>query len=228
MVQFNSVSMVYPGGNKALDDIDFRIRKGEFVFIVGASGSGKSTIIKLVLKEISPAKGMVRVMGNDLASVNSKGIPYIRRQIGTVFQDFRLLKDRSVYENIAFAMRVVEASTRDIKIRVPELLSMVGLSNKENCLPQELSGGEQQRVALARALANRPSMILADEPTGNLDPANSMEIMKLLERVNQQGTTVLVVTHDNEIVNQMRKRVITLNRGILISDNEESGYSNEF
>lgn len=228
MIRLRDVSMVYPGGNRALDNINFEIRKGEFVFVVGSSGSGKSTLIKLLLKELEPTEGTVTVMNNDLATVNAKGIPYIRRQIGTVFQDFRLLKDRTVYENIAFAMRVVEAPTKDIKIRVPELLSMVGLANKEKCYPNELSGGEQQRVALARALANRPAMILADEPTGNLDPVNSNEIMKLLERVNERGTTVLVVTHNREIVNAMHRRVITLQRGILMSDETEGGYRDEF
>ena len=228
LIRLRDVSMVYPGGNRALDNINFEIRKGEFVFVVGSSGSGKSTLIKLLLKELEPTEGTVTVMNNDLATVNAKGIPYIRRQIGTVFQDFRLLKDRTVYENIAFAMRVVEAPTKDIKIRVPELLSMVGLANKEKCYPDELSGGEQQRVALARALANRPAMILADEPTGNLDPVNSNEIMKLLERVNERGTTVLVVTHNREIVNAMHRRVITLQRGILMSDETEGGYRDEF
>lgn len=228
MIKLNRVSMVYPGGNRALDDIDFRIKKGEFVFIVGSSGSGKTTLMKLLLKELNPTSGRVVVMNNDLSTVTHKGIPFIRRQIGTVFQDFRLLKNRTVYDNIAFAMRVVEASAKDIKLRVPELLSMVGLANKGNCYPDELSGGEQQRVALARALANRPAMILADEPTGNLDPNNSNEIMKLLEQINARGTTVLVVTHNREIVNQMHRRVITLNRGIMMSDEMEGGYRDEF
>lgn len=228
MVKCNHLTMVYPNGNKAIDDISFQIRRGEFVFIVGTSGSGKSTLIKLMLKELKATSGTIHVMNNDLSSVNAKGIPFIRRQIGPVFQDFRLLKDRTVYDNIAFAMQVVEASAKDIKIRVPELLSMVGLANKANCLPDELSGGEQQRVALARALANRPAMILADEPTGNLDPVNSMEIMKLLDEINQRGTTVVVVTHDRDIVNKMKKRVLTLQHGILMGDEQEGGYSNEF
>jgi cell division transport system ATP-binding protein len=228
MIKLKNVSMVYPGGNRALDNINFEIKKGEFVFVVGSSGSGKSTLIKLLLKELSPTEGTVTVLNNDLSKVTHKGIPFIRRQIGTVFQDFRLLQERTVYENIAFAMQVVEAPSKDIKIRVPELLSMVGIANKEQCYPRELSGGEQQRAALARALANRPAVILADEPTGNLDPANSNEIMKLLERINERGTTVLVVTHNREIVNTMRRRVITLKRGILLSDEMEGGYHDEF
>lgn len=226
MITLNQVSLVYPGGTRALDNISFQVNRGEFVFVVGSSGSGKTTLMKLLLKELTPTEGQVIVMNNDLATVNHKGIPYIRRQIGTVFQDFRLLPDRTVYENIAFAMRVVEAPTKDIKIRVPELLSMVGLANKERAYPRELSGGEQQRVALARALANRPAMILADEPTGNLDPVNSNEIMKLLERINERGTTVMVVTHNRDIVNQMQRRVITLKHGVLISD-EKGGYQYE-
>ncbi len=228
MVDFNHVTMVYPGGNKAIDDLNLKINNGEFVFVVGASGSGKSTLIKLILKELSPTEGRVTVMGNDLSTVKSKGLPLIRRQMGVVFQDFRLLKDRTVYENVAFAMQVVETPKRDIKIRVNELLSMVGLANKEKAYPDELSGGEQQRVALARALANRPKLLLADEPTGNLDVDNANEIMKLLERANARGTTVVVVTHNMDVVNSMRKRVITLSHGILIKDQPEGYISNEF
>jgi cell division transport system ATP-binding protein len=228
MVDFNHVTMVYPGGNKAIDDLNLKINNGEFVFVVGASGSGKSTLLKLILKELSPTEGRVTVMGNDLSTVKSKGLPLIRRQMGVVFQDFRLLKDRTVYENVAFAMQVVETPKRDIKIRVNELLSMVGLANKEKAYPDELSGGEQQRVALARALANRPKLLLADEPTGNLDVDNANEIMKLLERANARGTTVVVVTHNMDVVNSMRKRVITLSHGILIKDQPEGYISNEF
>ncbi len=228
MVDFNHVTMVYPGGNKAIDDLNLKINNGEFVFVVGASGSGKSTLLKLILKELSPSEGRVTVMGNDLSTVKSKGLPLIRRQMGVVFQDFRLLKDRTVYENVAFAMQVVETPKRDIKIRVNELLSMVGLANKEKAYPDELSGGEQQRVALARALANRPKLLLADEPTGNLDVDNANEIMKLLERANARGTTVVVVTHNMDVVNSMRKRVITLSHGILIKDQPEGYISNEF
>ncbi len=228
MVDFNHVTMVYPGGNKAIDDLNLKINNGEFVFVVGASGSGKSTLLKLILKELSPSEGRVTVMGNDLSTVKSKGLPLIRRQMGVVFQDFRLLKDRTIYENVAFAMQVVETPKRDIKIRVNELLSMVGLANKEKAYPDELSGGEQQRVALARALANRPKLLLADEPTGNLDVDNANEIMKLLERANARGTTVVVVTHNMDVVNSMRKRVITLSHGILVKDQPEGYISNEF
>lgn len=228
MLKLNNVAMVYPTGNRALDNINFHIKRGEFVFVVGSSGSGKSTLIKLLLKELSPTEGTVTVMNHDLSTVARKGMPYIRRQIGTVFQDFRLLKNRTVYENVEFAMQVVEAPAKKIKQRVPELLAMVGLGNKANSYPKELSGGEQQRVALARALANEPSLLLADEPTGNLDPANSNEIMNLLERINERGTTVVVVTHNREIVNAMHKRVITLQHGILMKDEAEGGYIDEF
>jgi cell division transport system ATP-binding protein len=219
--------MVYPGGNKAIDDLNLKINNGEFVFVVGASGSGKSTLLKLILKELSPTEGRVTVMGNDLSTVKSKGLPLIRRQMGVVFQDFRLLKDRTVYENVAFAMQVVETPKRDIKIRVNELLSMVGLANKEKAYPDELSGGEQQRVALARALVNKPEIILADEPTGNLDPKNSWDIMNLLDEINAKGTTVVVVTHNKEIVNVMKKRVITLKKGVVVSDVQKGGYVDE-
>ena len=196
--------------------------------MVGASGSGKSTLVKLILKELSPTDGTVTVMGNDLSSVKTKGLPLIRRQMGVVFQDFRLLKDRTVYENVAFAMQVVETPKKEIKLRVNELLSMVGLANKDRSYPDELSGGEQQRVALARALANRPKLLLADEPTGNLDADNANEIMRLLERANARGTTVLVVTHNMDVVNSMRKRVITLSHGILIKDQPEGAVYDEF
>ena len=228
MVNFNHVTMVYPGGNKAIDDVSLNINNGEFVFVVGASGSGKSTLVKLILKELSPTDGTVTVMGNDLSSVKTKGLPLIRRQMGVVFQDFRLLKDRTVYENVAFAMQVVETPKKEIKLRVNELLSMVGLANKDRSYPDELSGGEQQRVALARALANRPKLLLADEPTGNLDADNANEIMRLLERANARGTTVLVVTHNMDVVNSMRKRVITLSHGILIKDQPEGAVYDEF
>lgn len=228
MIKLTDVSMVYPTGNRALDNVNLHIKRGEFVFVVGSSGSGKSTLIKLLLKELSPTSGKVVVMNNDLSTVASKGLPLIRRQIGVVFQNFRLLESRTVYDNIAFAMQVVEAPKKDIRMRVPELLSMVGLANKANCYPKQLSGGEQQRVALARALANRPALILADEPTGNLDPSNSNDIMTLLDRINEKGTTVLVVTHNREIVNAMKKRVITLQRGVVMSDEAEGGYIDEF
>ncbi|MCR4717547.1 MAG: cell division ATP-binding protein FtsE [Lachnospiraceae bacterium] len=229
MVNFDHVTMVYPGSNKlldnkALDDVSFRIRPGEFVFVVGASGSGKSTLIKLILKELTATEGTVTVMNNDLSTVRAKGMPLIRRQMGVVFQDFRLLKDKNVYENVAFAMQIVEAPKKEIDIRVHELLSMVGLGNKESSYPDELSGGEQQRVALARAMANRPKIILADEPTGNLDVKNANDIMRMLERENSRGTTVIVVTHNLDIVRDMNKRVITINHGIITSDKGEGEY----
>ena len=228
MLKLNDVAMVYPTGTRALDNISFQVKRGEFVFIVGSSGSGKSTLFKLLLRELTPTEGSITVMNQDLSTVNRKNLPFIRRQIGTVFQDFRLLKNRTVYENVAFAMQVVEAPKSQIKQRVPELLTMVGLGNKANSYPRELSGGEQQRVAVARALANNPMLILADEPTGNLDPANSAEIMTLLDKINEKGTTVVVVTHNREIVNTMHKRVITLQHGILMKDEVEGGYIDEY
>lgn len=208
----------------ALRDVSLEIRKGEFVFICGPSGSGKSTLIKLLLREISPTSGKIFVAGREISRLRNRHVCSHRRSIGIVFQDFRLLKDRTVYENVAFAQRIIEVPERDIRRIVPSILTMVGLGEKMNAYPGELSGGEQQRVALARALVNRPTILLADEPTGNLDPKNSMEIMGLLEEVNRRGTTVVVVTHNNEIVDRMRKRVITLNKGTLVDDCFKGGY----
>jgi len=199
----------------------------EFVFIVGNSGSGKSTLIKLLLKELDPTAGTITVNGYALNKLRRGKVAKYRRGIGVVFQDFRLLKDRNVYENVAFAQRVIEKPTRVIKKRVPEVLTLVGLAEKYKSRPDQLSGGEQQRVALARALVNRPNILLADEPTGNLDPKNSFEIMKLLEEINERGTTVLVVTHNREIVNAFKKRVITMKKGVIISDEQEGGYQYE-
>ena len=213
------------GGPHALKDVSLEIRKGEFVFIVGSSGSGKSTLIKLLLKAISPTSGHIMVAGKDLSRLRENSICKLRRSIGIVFQDFRLLKDRSVYDNVAFAQRVIEVPNRKIRRMVPMVCSMVGLSNKMKSYPDELSGGEQQRVAIARALVNNPVILLADEPTGNLDPKNSWEIMRLLEDVNRRGTTVVVVTHNREIVDMMQKRVITLNKGVIVGD-KKGGYSN--
>ena len=224
MITLDGVSKSYDKGNKALDNISLHIDKGEFVFVVGASGSGKSTFIKLLLKELDPTKGSIVVNGRSLNRLSRRKIPKYRRGLGVVFQDFRLLKDRNVYENVAFAQRVIEKSNRDIKRNVPEVLTLVGLADKYKSLPRELSGGEQQRVALARALVNRPDILLADEPTGNLDPKNSIEIMKLLEEVNYRGTTVVVVTHNREIVNAMKKRVVRLRKGVIISDEKEGVY----
>ena len=191
---------------------------------MGNSGSGKSTLIKLLLKELDATSGTIKVNGYEVNKLRRRKIPKFRRGIGCVFQDFRLLPDRNVYENVAFAQRVIEMPNRVIKKRVPEILTLVGLAAKYKSLPDELSGGEQQRVALARALVNRPNLLLADEPTGNLDPTNSIEIMRLLEEINERGTTVLVVTHNREIVNEMKKRVITLKSGVIISDQQEGGY----
>lgn len=224
MITLENVSKSYAKGQPALNDVSLHIDKGEFVFIVGNSGSGKSTLIKLLLKELEPTSGTIIVNDQNLGKMKRRKVPKYRRGVGVVFQDFRLLKDRNVYENVAFAQRVIERPNRVIKKRVPEILTLVGLAEKYKSFPRELSGGEQQRVALARALVNRPNILLADEPTGNLDPKNSLEIMKLLEEINERGTTVLVVTHNSEIVNSFRKRVITMRKGVIVSDEEEGGY----
>ena len=224
MITLENVSKSYAKGQPALNDVSLHIDKGEFVFIVGNSGSGKSTLIKLLLKELEPTSGTIIVNDQNLGKMKRRKVPKYRRGVGVVFQDFRLLKDRNVYENVAFAQRVIERPNRVIKKRVPEILTLVGLAEKYKSFPRELSGGEQQRVALARALVNRPNILLAYEPTGNLDPKNSLEIMKLLEEINERGTTVLVVTHNREIVNSFRKRVITMRKGVIVSDEEEGGY----
>ena len=224
MITLENVSKSYAKGQPALNDVSLHIDKGEFVFIVGNSGSGKSTLIKLLLKELEPTSGTIIVNDQNLGKMKRRKVPKYRRGVGVVFQDFRLLKDRNVYENVAFAQRVIERPNRVIKKRVPEILTLVGLAEKYKSFPRELSGGEQQRVALARALVNRPNILLADEPTGNLDPKNSLEIMKLLEEINERGTTVLVVTHNREIVNSFRKRVITMRKGVIVSDEEDGGY----
>ena len=225
MITLDGVTKSYnTKGQPAINNISLHINKGEFVFIVGNSGSGNSTLIKLLLKELDATSGTIKVNGYEVNKLRRRKIPKFRRGIGCVFQDFRLLPDRNVYENVAFAQRVIEMPNRVIKKRVPEILTLVGLAAKYKSLPDELSGGEQQRVALARALVNRPNLLLADEPTGNLDPTNSIEIMRLLEEINERGTTVLVVTHNREIVNEMKKRVITLKSGVIISDQQEGGY----
>lgn len=225
IITLENVSKTYSAGNQALQDVSLSIKKGEFVFIVGSSGSGKSTLIKLLLKEIEPTTGIIKVNNLDLGKMKRKQVPKHRRGLGVVFQDFRLLKDRNVFENVAFAQRIIGKSNYTIRRQVPAILSIMGLSEKMTSLPRQLSGGEQQRVALARALVNKPPILLADEPTGNLDPKNSWEIMSLLEEINKKGTTVLVVTHNHEIVNAMQKRVITLKKGILIGDEQKGGYS---
>ena len=223
----SNVSKAYATGAPALNGVDLHIQRGEFVFIVGDSGSGKSTMIKLLLRELVPTSGDISVMGYDLVRIRHRKIPKFRRNLGIVFQDFRLLKDRNVYENVAFAQRIVQVSNKEIKRNVPSILATVGLAGKYKAKPRQLSGGEQQRVAIARALVNRPSILLADEPTGNLDPKNSWEIMKLLEQINENGTTVLVVTHNREIVNAMQKRVVTMKKGVIVSDEEKGGYIDE-
>ena len=224
IISMTNVTKSYATGAPALNGIDLHIKPGEFVFIVGDSGSGKSTMIKLLLRELVPTSGEISVMGYDLLKIRHRKIPKFRRNLGIVFQDFRLLKDRNVYENVAFAQRIVQTPGKEIKRNVPSILATVGLAGKYKAKPRQLSGGEQQRVAIARALVNRPSILLADEPTGNLDPKNSLEIMKLLEEINERGTTVLVVTHNREIVNSFRKRVITMRKGVIVSDEEEGGY----
>ena len=224
MIVLDNVSKEYSNGVAAINGINLHIERGEFVFVVGDSGSGKSTLIKLLLKELEPTTGVIRVNGVNLGRMKKRAIPKYRRKIGCVFQDFRLLKDRNVYESVAFAQRVVVTPTREIKKNVPAMLSLVGLAEKYKSYPKQLSGGEQQRVALARALVNSPDILLADEPTGNLDPKTSREIMKLLEEINARGTTVLVVTHDQAIVNTLKKRVIRMQKGIIVEDAKESGY----
>ena len=225
MIDLENVKKSYATGVQALNGITLHIDKGEFVFIVGDSGSGKSTLIKLLLKELDPTSGTIKVNGINLNRMKPRAIPKYRRKLGVVFQDFRLLKDRNVYENIAFAQRVIITPTKQIRKNVPKMLSLVGLAEKYRAYPKELSGGEQQRVALARALVNQPNILLADEPTGNLDPKNSKEIMKLLETINERGTTVVVVTHNQEIVDAMKKRVIAMHKGVIISDERKAGYT---
>lgn len=228
VIVLDKVTKTYQTGSPALDNVSLSIKKGEFVFIVGDSGSGKSTLIKLLLRELTPSDGRVVVNGSDVARLKRRQVPKFRRDLGIVFQDFRLLNDRNVYENVAFAQRVVQTPTKNIKKNVPKALAVVGLAGKYKAKTKQLSGGEQQRVALARALVNEPPILLADEPTGNLDPKNSWDIMKLLERINEEkGTTILVVTHNREIVNEMQKRVITMKKGVIISDEEKGGYIDE-
>ena len=227
MIEISKLTKTYDRGTKALRDVNITIDDGEFVFITGRSGSGKSTLIKILLKEVEPTSGRVVVNDMNLGKMPRRYVPKYRRRLGVVFQDFRLLKDKTVYENVAFAQRVIGESGRTIREAVPQMLKMVGLSSQYKFFPHQLSGGEQQRVAIARALINRPEILLADEPTGNLDPHNAMEIMGLLEKINRRGTTVIVVTHSHEIVDMMKKRVITIDRGMVIRDEEESGYRYE-
>ena len=227
MIELTNVVKTYDPGVKAVNGITLKIDDGEFVFLVGPSGSGKSTLIKLLTAELEPTAGSVLVNGFVLEKIRQRAIPYLRRTLGVIFQDFRLIENKSVYENVAFAMRVIGASENAIKKRVPYVLELVGLENKGRRLPHELSGGEQQRVAIARALVNNPSVIIADEPTGNLDPARSLEIMMLLEQINALGTTVVVVTHEKELVNRFTKRVVAIDEGRIISDGMDGYYLHE-
>ena len=227
MIELRNVTKEYSKGHAALNGVSVKIERGEFVFIVGDSGSGKSTLIKLIMKELNPTEGTIIVNGQNLNRMKHRNIAKYRRGLGVVFQDFRLLKDRNIYENIAFALRVTETPTRVIKKKVPAALSLVGLAQKYKSFPKELSGGEQQRVAIARAIVNEPAILLADEPTGNLDPTNSWEIMSLLKEANERGTTERVVTHNQEIVNEMNARVITMKQGVIVSDEKKGGYINE-
>ena len=227
MIVFDNVVKTYDTGTEALRGVSMEIQDGEFVFLVGPSGSGKSTIIKLITGELHPTSGCVEVNGYHLEKIKKREIPFLRRTVGVVFQDFRLIPNKTVYENVAFAMRVIGAREKEIRKRVPYLLELVGLEDKGRRHPGELSGGEQQRVAIARALINNPSMIIADEPTGNLDPERSFEIMLLLEEINNLGTTVLVVTHEKELVEQFTKRVIAIDGGLVVSDGMDGYYHYE-
>ena len=227
MIELTNVVKTYDIGTKALRGVSMKIEDGEFVFLVGPSGSGKSTIIKLLTAELAPTEGCVNVNGFQLEKIRSRAIPYLRRTLGVIFQDFRLIENKTVYDNVAFAMRVIGASEKEIKKRVPNVLELVGLENKGRRLPNELSGGEQQRVAIARALINNPTMIIADEPTGNLDPQRSFEIMLLLEQINALGTTGMVVTHEKGLVDRFTKRVVAIDEGRVVSDGMDGYYSYE-
>ena len=227
MIKFKNVSKLYENKVKALTDVNIDIETGEFVFLVGPSGSGKSTFIRMLLKEIDPTEGTITVGNADLSVIKRKQIPYYRRKIGMVYQDFRLIPTLNVYENVAFAMRVVEASEKEIRKRVPIVLALVGLSHKYKMFPNELSGGEQQRVSLARAIVNNPTLLIADEPTGNLDPETASEIMNLLDDINRAGTTILMATHAKEIVDSMHKRVIAIEGGVIARDEKRGTYADE-
>ena len=227
MIHMNNVTKVYPNGSTGVENINLHINKGEFVFIVGSSGSGKSTLMKLLLKELDPTEGDIIINKVKTNELNRRQIPYLRRNLGVVFQDFRLLPNKTVYENVAFAMRVIEAPGRIIRRNVPAVLSLVGLGQKGRSYPNQLSGGEQQRTALARAIANNPPILICDEPTGNLDPETAYGIMKLLDDINKRGTTIVMATHARDIVDAMQKRVVTLHKGHIIRDIEKGGYSYE-
>ena len=227
MIKFKNISKMYDNNVKALSDVNIEIESGEFVFLVGPSGAGKSTFIKMLLKEIEPTTGDIIVGNTKVGNLTRKQVPYYRRKIGMVFQDFRLIPNLNVYENVAFAMKVVEASSKEIRRRVPMVLSLVGLSHKYKMFPNELSGGEQQRVSLARAIVNNPSVLIADEPTGNLDPETAKEIMDLLDDINKAGTTILMATHAKDIVDNMKKRVIAIESGEIVRDEKRGMYEDE-
>lgn len=227
MIEFKNVSKVYDNNVKALSNVNIKIDAGDFVFLVGPSGAGKSTFVKMLLKEIEPSEGQIIVDGIELSKIKRKKVPFHRRKIGMVFQDFRLIPSLNVYENVAFAIRVLEASPSEIKKQVPIALSLVGLSNKQKMFPNQLSGGEQQRVSIARAIVNKPLVLIADEPTGNLDPETAKEIMALIEDINRSGTTVVMATHAKEIVDDMQKRVIAIEKGQVVRDEEKGGYEYE-
>jgi cell division transport system ATP-binding protein len=227
IIELREVTKVYPGGHMALDRVSLAIDRGEFVFLVGPTGCGKSTLIKMLIRELGATDGSVRIAGRDIGAMAEKKIPQLRRNIGTVFQDFKLLPDRTVYDNVAYALQVIGASRSEIRTQVPETLRLVGLSTKLNSYPDELSGGEQQRVSIARAFVNHPPLLLADEPSGNLDPVTSIGVMQLLYRINKTGTTVVVVTHDREMVDNMRRRVIELYEGRVVRDEVSGGYTEE-
>ena len=227
MIEFRNVNKIYDTGTKAIKNANFRIDKGEFCFLVGTSGSGKSTLIKLILKEEEPTSGTIIINGKDTTFLKQSKIPYLRRSMGVVFQDFRLLPDKTVYDNVAYAMYIVRSTPKHIRRQVPMVLSLVGLSGKAKMYPHELSGGEQQRVALARALVNNPAVLIADEPTGNLDPETAWGIMTLLNDINMRGTTVVVATHAKDIVDRMKKRVIQIDCGQIVRDDKKGGYDSE-
>lgn len=224
VIEYINISKEYKNGVKAVANINLTIKKGDFVFVVGSSGAGKSTLIKLLLKEVEPTAGRILLNNEDITKAQNRKIPYIRRSLGVVFQDFRLLPNKTVFENVAFAMEIIGASTRQIKKQVPKVLEMVGLGNKMNSYPDQLSGGEHQRVAIARAIVNKPSVLIADEPTGNLDPDTAWEVMKVIKEINRRGTTVVMATHAKEIVNFMKRRVVALEDGRIVRDEEKGVY----
>lgn len=227
MIEIKNVSKRYKSGVMALSNINIKIDKGEFIFLVGASGAGKSTLVKMLLKETEPTQGRIIIDNQNITNIHRRKVPYLRRKIGVVFQDFRLLPKKTVYENVAFAMEIVEAAPKEIRRNVPTMLSLVGLSSKAKMYPEQLSGGEQQRVSIARAIINNPPILIADEPTGNLDPETSWEIMRLLRQINRRGTTIVMATHAKEIVNMMQQRVIALDKGMVQRDEERGGYGHE-